>query len=407
MEKNYKEAKRRQAVASRRKSAPSSLPPWIPPSNPPPFGHRSYPTPYPNPYSNQAHYSYPSFSQPPLPSSFSQVGVPEWIRKEAEADAAAAASYLLPHSNNENEINRQVQYASAIGSTEHDEGIAKGTLFDEDVPSLALSDLTNIVHDSKPPPPLTKQENKKKKKNRLSSSGQRREKREKEKSTMQYCMPTNNGSPPPQSIAIDMENPPTSISDSGIPMTKRNQSKKAIQFYCKYKRSNGCGRQCWINAQGDMRSSGEHKQECYFKAGQPIPGEDALPKVGNDHSGDMKMRTIEEAEDVSQNPMDIWEKVNKEFLKKYGKNYIGMRKDQVINLVNNHRRQKIGGDALQKVEGEYCGSTKDAFCRHSSLFCDENGVQRQMAFSRPELCSQLGYSGVSYVCLGVYYILSN
>ena len=101
-----------------------------------------------------------------MPSSFSQVGVPEWIQKEA-------ASYL-PHSNNENEINRQVQYASAIGSTEHDEGIAKGTLFDEDVPSLALSNLTNIVHDSKPPP-LTKQENKKKKKNRLSSSGQRRE----------------------------------------------------------------------------------------------------------------------------------------------------------------------------------------------------------------------------------------
>jgi len=44
-----------------------------------------------------------------------------------------------------------------------------------------------------------------------------------------------------------------------------------------------------------------------------------------------------------------------------------MRKDQVINLVNNHRRQKIGGDALQKVEGEYCGSTKDAFCRHLSV----------------------------------------
>ena len=71
-----------------------------------------------------------------MPSSFSQAGVPEWIQKEA--DAAAAASYL-PHSNNENEINRQVQYASAIGSTEHDEGIAKGTLFDEDVPSLAPS----------------------------------------------------------------------------------------------------------------------------------------------------------------------------------------------------------------------------------------------------------------------------
>ena len=96
-----------------------------------------------------------------------------------------------------------------------------------------------------------------------------------------------------------------------------------------------------------MRRAGEHKQECYFKAGQPIPGEDALPKVGNDHSGDMKMRTIEEAEDVSQNPMDIWEKVNKEFLKKYyGSNYIGMRKDQVVNLVNNHRKQKIGGDAI-------------------------------------------------------------
>ena len=74
-----------------------------------------------------------------MPSSFSQVGVPEWIRKEAEADAAAAASYLLPHSNNENEINRQVQYASAIGSSEHDGAIAKGTLFDEDVPSLAPS----------------------------------------------------------------------------------------------------------------------------------------------------------------------------------------------------------------------------------------------------------------------------
>ena len=133
MEKNYKEAKRRQEL---RKSAPSSLPPWIPPSNPPPFGHRSYPTPYPNPYSNQAPYSYPSFSQPPMPSSFSQAGVPEWIQKEA--DAAAAASYL-PHSNNENEINRQVQYASAIGSTEDDEGVAKGTLFDEDVPSLAPS----------------------------------------------------------------------------------------------------------------------------------------------------------------------------------------------------------------------------------------------------------------------------
>ena len=212
---------------------------------------------------------------------------------------------------------------------------------------------------------------------------------------MQYCMPVNNGSPPPRSLPIDMENPPSSISDGGIPMTKRNKSKKTIQYDCKYKRSNGCPRQCRINAQGDMRGSGEHKQECYFKAGQTIPGDDALPKVGNDHSADMKIRTMEEAEDVSQNPIDIWEKVNNEFLKKYGQNYIGMRKDQVVNLVNNHRKQKIGGDALQKVEGEYCGSKKDAFCRHSSLFCDENGVQRQMAFSRPELCSQLGYSGVS------------
>eukprot|EP00804_Cyclotella_cryptica_P019805 CCRYP_009698-RA/>CCRYP_009698-RA protein AED:0.16 eAED:0.16 QI:838/1/1/1/0/0/5/278/686 len=87
----------------------------------------------------------------------------------------------------------------------------------------------------------------------------------------------------------------------------------------------------------------------------------------------------------------IWNDTCKHFREIAGKNYIGMTKSQVRKLVYNAGDRCFGGDVISKVEAQYSGSNKTAFLRHHASFADDEGMQRIMCFSVPQLLALLNY----------------
>jgi hypothetical protein len=123
--------------------------------------------------------------------------------------------------------------------------------------------------------------------------------------------------------------------------------------------------------------------------------EDEENVLGEDYFDEMYARIVKLAEETKYSVEKIWCLVNDEFREKGGPSYRGMRKEQVRKLVRNTKMRQVGGNAIGKVEAEFSGNKKDAFLRHSSIFPDEKGPQRMMAFSVPELMSYLNYAMVS------------
>ena len=121
-----------------------------------------------------------------------------------------------------------------------------------------------------------------------------------------------------------------------------------------------------------------------------------VPVLGHDYFPEMHARVTKLAEEANDYVEQIWAIVNTEFREKGGPSYRGMRKEQVRDLIRNTRKKKIGGDAIGKVEAEFCGTKSEGFLRHSSIFADIKCLQRMMCFAMPELLKYLLYQSVSY-----------
>ena len=148
---------------------------------------------------------------------------------------------------------------------------------------------------------------------------------------------------------------------------------------------------------GNIKEAGEHKPGCYLKSGRELPPglKGSVPVVGGNFFDEMHADVKQIAEETTDLPEAVWMAISNKYRTIVGPNYRGMRKDQVKALVKDVRRSKIGGDVIQQVESEYCGSKSEAFVRMSSIFSDENGLQRIMCFCRASLVHYLEYPQVS------------
>ena len=124
----------------------------------------------------------------------------------------------------------------------------------------------------------------------------------------------------------------------GYSFNRKNDSKKAVQFNC----INNCGKHSVCSAQikilkmnGSIVEKGKHGNIC----AQKIGNENAPKDVTNvDFTHEMMERVDELAiETLGIQPTTIWKKVSVEITAK-SKTWKGMTDDQVINRVNNIRR---------------------------------------------------------------------
>ena len=184
-----------------------------------------------------------------------------------------------------------------------------------------------------------------------------------------------NIAPPP--ATFDMTT--THIIEEGIEYTKRNGGKHNITFLCKSACSLGCTCQIRVNKFGQKIKYGKHKTACFYKQGVEVPSDIAskldIETVGQNIKHDMHVQVTKLSENNHVTRDNIWNQVNAEFIAKAGNNYQGMTREEVRKLVHNSHQAKIDGDKIQRVESEFCGTTKKAFLRHSSLFDDDNGIQ--------------------------------
>jgi len=108
------------------------------------------------------------------------------------------------------------------------------------------------------------------------------------------------------------------------------------------------------------------------------------------HNFTEKMKDFMEKEaldHLEEPPSSIWNRCVQE-CRVIDKNFHGIDSDQARNIVYNVRRNNMGGDSIRKLEIEMMGSKTRSCLRHSFAFVDENGPQRIMMFSDPELLDQ-------------------
>lgn len=165
-----------------------------------------------------------------------------------------------------------------------------------------------------------------------------------------------------------------------------------------------------MNNSGDVVPGNKpHLTDCYHKQCVEVP-EDRKEEVGSsgdDYTSEMR-KFVEElaVKDTAKLVSTIWQETCTHFRELGGPNFWGITKATARNLIYNTRQKAHGGDAIKKVETEYCGPSASSFVRSSSQFVDKKGSQRQMCFAAPELLKLLSYPNVSgsfFVCVQIMY----
>ena len=170
-----------------------------------------------------------------------------------------------------------------------------------------------------------------------------------------------------------------------------------------------------MNNSGDVVPGNKpHLTDCYHKQCVEVP-EDRKEEVGSsgdDYTSEMR-KFVEElaVKDTAKLVSTIWQETCTHFRELGGPNFWGITKATARNLIYNTRQKAHGGDAIKKVETEYCGPSASSFVRSSSQFVDKKGSQRQMCFAVPELLKLLSYPNVSgsfFVCTNcVFFFLTS
>ena len=188
---------------------------------------------------------------------------------------------------------------------------------------------------------------------------------------------------------------------NGMGFTAHHYNKNSTSARCMCHRASGCKAQQKLNhLTGQWTYNGApHTAKCYVKNGLPIP-ESMLLKAGSTHDFTQQMIEFvdeESLKNLAKLPRKIWERTVAKF-SEIDKCFRGLTKQQVISRVYNNRRENCGGDAIAKLESEQLGNKKSAFLRYSTAFADEDGAQRVIMFSDPELLDHAKYSKVSTFC---------
>ena len=185
-----------------------------------------------------------------------------------------------------------------------------------------------------------------------------------------------------------------------------------ISLHCKTARSLGCTCQIKVNKFGQKIKSGKHQAACFYKQGVEVPSDFAskldIETVGQNIKHEMHAQVTKLSEDNHVAPDKTWNQVNTKFIAKARDNYQGMTSEELRKLVNNTRQARNGEGKIQKVEPEFCGTTKGAFLHHSSLFADKKGIQQMMCFALKELYFHICQKVVSYcytACCSVVYCI--
>ena len=149
-----------------------------------------------------------------------------------------------------------------------------------------------------------------------------------------------------------------------------NKTKNRVQFRCRGYRTTGCTCQMKMNCVGNVERTGDYLPECYHKTGVSLPKgiRMAYSEIGLDYKGEMHTRVAKLAQETRDVPNKIWENINLEFIKEYGENYQGLRKDQVTKLVYNERRAEVGVDDIGKLKLNTAGGHKWHFSVRALCF---------------------------------------